>query len=413
MKYSHELGVGKVSESKLWTKDFCLIFAAMLFVSLVFYLLMTAMTTYAIEQFNASQSQAGLASGIFVIGGLAARLLAGRYMEVIGCKKMLYGSLCFFLIATLLYFPANTLVLLLVVRFIHGAAFGFATTAMPTAIIDIVSTERRGEGISYFSLSMTMASAIGPFLGIFIMKYADFNMMFAVCTGFSVVSIIIILYAQIPEIRVRNKQLDAIKEFTGQDFFEKSAIPISIVMLITGIAFSGILTFLNSYAIHINLSTAASFFFIVYATFILISRPFTGRLLDVKGDNIVMYPALLIFTSSLVLLSRAESGFVLLLAGALVGLGFGTIMSCAQVIATKKVPQHRIGLATATFLFCLDVGVGIGPFLIGSIIPIVGFRGMYVTMAVAVFLSIFLYYFLHGKKAAAINQPAYISDGIG
>ena len=42
----------------------------MLFVSLVFYLLMTAMTTYAIEQFNASQSQAGLASGIFVIGGL-------------------------------------------------------------------------------------------------------------------------------------------------------------------------------------------------------------------------------------------------------------------------------------------------------------------------------------------------------
>ncbi|MBP2628428.1 MAG: transporter [Firmicutes bacterium] len=392
-----------MSKSKLWTNDFILIFATMLFVSLVFYLLMTAMTTYAIQQFNASQSQAGLASGIFVIGGLIARLLAGKYMEVIGRKKLLYGSLFLFLIATLLYFPANNLDLLLLVRFIHGAAFGFATTAMPTAIMDIISIERRGEGISYFSLSMTIASAIGPFLGIFIMQHADFNMMFAVCTGFSVVSIIIMLFAQIPEVRITKKQMDAMKENTWQDFFEKSAIPISIIMLLTGIAFSSILTFLNSYVININLSTAASFFFIVYATFIIISRPFTGRLLDIKGDNIVMYPALLLFTLSLVLLSRAESGFILLLAGALVGLGFGTIMSCAQAIATKKAPQHRIGLATATFLFFLDVGVGSGPFLIGNIIPIVGFRGMYMIMAVAVFLSIFLYYFVHGKKAATSN----------
>jgi len=364
-----------VSNLKLWTKDFSLIFAIMLFVSLVFYLLMTAMTMYAIEQFNASQSQAGLASGIFVVGGLIARLFAGKYMEVIGCKKLLCGSLFLFLIATLLYFPANNLGLLLLVRFIHGTAFGFATTAMPTAITDIVAVEQRGEGISYFSLSMTMASAIGPFLGIFIMQHADFNMMFAVCTGFSVVSIIIMLFVQIPETSVSSKQMDAKKEFKGQDFFEKSAIPISIIMFITGIAFSSILTFLNSYAININLSSAASFFFIVYAAFILISRPFTGRLLDVKGDNIVMYPALLLFTISLVLLSRAESGFALLLAGALIGLGFGTIMSCAQAIATKKVPQYRIGFATATFLFCLDVGVGMGPFLIGNIIPIVGFRG--------------------------------------
>ncbi|MGL5271743.1 MAG: MFS transporter, partial [Selenomonadaceae bacterium] len=93
-----------VSKVNLWTKDFSLIFAMMLCISLVFYLLMTAMTTYAIEQFNASQSQAGLASGIFVLGGLIARLLAGTYMEVIGRKNLLYGSLALFFMAALLYF---------------------------------------------------------------------------------------------------------------------------------------------------------------------------------------------------------------------------------------------------------------------------------------------------------------------
>lgn len=388
-----------MSKSKLWTKDFIIISATTFFVALTFYLLMTTMTMYAIQQFNASQSQAGLASGIFVIGALLSRLLAGKYMEIIGRKKILGGSLVLFLIATLLYFLVNNLDILLVVRFIHGAAFGVATTAMPTSIMDIIPLERRGEGISYFSLSPTLATAIGPFLGIFIMQYADFNMMFAVCTGFSVMSIIIMLFAQIPEAGITKEQRKAMKGFARQDFFEKSAIPISMIMLLMGMAYSGILAFLNAYAIEINLTTAASFFFIVYAVFILISRPFTGRLLDAKGDNIVMYPALLLFTLSLVLLSQAESAFILLLAGALVGLGFGTIMSCAQAIATQEAPQHRIGLATATYFFCADLGMGTGPFLIGSIIPGVGFRGMFMTLAVAVFLSIGLYYLVHGKKA--------------
>lgn len=399
-----------MKESKLWSKEFIIIFITTFFVGLIFYLLMTTMTVYTIENFNASQSQAGLASGIFVIGSLIARLLSGRYLEVIGRRKMLHGSLFLSFIATLAYFPIDNLALLLVVRFMHGVTFGVATTVMPTVITDIIPCERRGEGISYFSLSPALAMAIGPFLGLLIMQYADFTMIFGVCTVFAVMSIIIMLFARIPESKVTKEQQTAMHGFKWQYFFEKSALPISLVMLLMGIAYSGILSFINSYAMEINLTSAASFFFIIYAVFILISRPFTGRLLDVKGDNIVMYPALLFFTFSLVLLSQAESGAILLLAGALVGLGFGTLMSCGQAIATKEVMQHRLGLATATFFFYLDLGVGFGPYLIGNIIPIVGFRGMYMTLAAIVFFSIILYYFVHGKNVSASNQLSCESE---
>lgn len=399
-----------VSESKLWTKDFVIISTANFFVALIFYLLMTTMAIYAIEKFHASQSQAGLVSGMFVFGALISRLIAGKYMEVIGRKKMLCVSLFLFLIAMILYFPIDNLSLLLAVRFLHGTAFGISTTVMPTAIADIIPSERCGEGISYFSLSATIAMAIGPFLGLFIMQHADFNMMFQVCTAFSVMSIIIMLFARIPESKMTKEQMKAVREFAGQDFFEKNAIPISLIMLLMGMAYSGILAFLNSFAREINLTAAASFFFIVYAVFILISRPFTGRLLDAKGDNIVMYPALLSFMVSLLLLSQAEGAFTLLTAGALAGLGFGTIVSCAQAIAAKKSPQHRIGLATATFFFCSDLGVGTGPFLTGSIIPIVGFRGMYILLAFAVFLSSILYYFLHGKRTVHSSRPTVQAD---
>jgi len=386
----------------LWTKDFIIIFIANFFVALTFYVLMTTLTLYAVEQFHASQSMAGLASSIFIIGALFSRLFAGKYIEVIGRKKMIYWGLLLFLLTILLYFPVHQLDVLLVVRFIHGVSFGIAANAMSTAVMDMVPLERRGEGTSYYASSATTATAIGPFIGLYITEHTVFSMIFVLCTIFSVISIIFTLFMKVPEATLTEQQLQALKKgFSLQNSLEKKAIPISIIMFLMGIAYSGIVTFLHSYATEFNLTEAAGLFFIVYAVFLLLSRPMTGRLLDVKGDNMVIYPALLLFSLSLLLLHLAHHSFTVLLAGAFTALGFGTFISSAQAIAVKVSPKHRIGLATSTFFICLDGGMGIGPILTGMLIPLVGFRGMYLTLSVFVVLSIILYYFVHGKHVAS------------
>lgn len=388
-------------EIEIMAKDFIIIALSNFFVALTFYLLMTSLTIYAVEQFNASQSKAGFAVSIFIIGALFSRFFAGKYIEVIGRKKLLRVSLLLFFIATLLYFPVNELNLLLVVRFIHGAAFGAASTAMSTAVMSIIPNERRGEGTSYYTLSTTGATAIGPFLGLYITQHADFNMIFVSCAVISAVGFIIYLFANITEANLTKEQLQRMKRgFKLRDFFEIKALPISIMMVFMGIAYSGIISFINSYAIEIHLTDAASFFFVVYSVCLFISRPFAGKLLDRKGDNAIIYPAILLFSVSLLLLSQAEHGFTILLAGALVALGYGSLMSSAQAIAVKVSPKHRIGLAISTLFIFMDGGMGIGPILTGMIVPLVGFRGMYLTLAVVVFLTIILYYFVHGKNAA-------------
>ncbi len=395
-----------MTKTKLWTKDFIIMAAATFFIALIFILLMTTMAMYAIQQFNASPSQAGLAAGIFVIGALIGRLLAGKYMEVIGRKKLLYSSLVLFLLATLLYFAVDTIGLLLIVRFIHGSAFGFSATTLATAAMSLIPEERRGEGTGYFSLSPALATAVGPFLGVIISQQGDYSRIFSACTVFTVISMILLLFSHIPEAKLTSEQRQSMKGFRFQDYFEQSALPISGVMLLMGIAFSGIMAFINSYAAEINLVTTAGFFFLVYAAAVIISRLFTGRLMDRKGDNFVMYPALLVFSASLLVLSQVEQGAMLLFAGVLGGLGFGTLMSCSQAIAVKQSPEHKVGLAISTYFFFLDAGTGVGPFLLGMLIPVIEFRGMYMTLAVGVLLSVFIYYYLHGKKVASRSQQA-------
>lgn len=69
-------------------------------------------------------------------------------------------------------------------------------------------------------------------------------------------------------------------------------------MVLLGVSYAGIVTFIAAYAKELNLSSAASYFFIVYAGVLLISRPLAGKLLDKKGENIVIYPAIFVYLSS-------------------------------------------------------------------------------------------------------------------
>lgn len=386
---------------KLWTKDFIMVSISNFLLFISFYILMVTLAVYSIDKFHASQSEAGLASSIFVLGAVIVRPIAGKIIERVGKKKLLLLGLSLFLIMMLLYFPINSLSLLFLIRFLHGFAFGIATTATGTIAADIIPLSRRGEGMGYFATSMNLAMAVGPFIGLFITQHFDHSVIFIVTSVFAIVAIAASLFLKIPKMNIEPKQVQINKGFQLSDYFEKRSIPIAILVAVFGFVYSSILAFLSSYAEEINLVDAASFFFVMYAVFLLISRPFTGKWFDSKGENKVIYPSIIAFGAGMIILSQAQNAVTLLIAGAVIGIGFGTFQSSAQTVAINLAPRNRSGLATSTFFVFYDFGIGVGPFLLGFILPLVGFRSLYITMAAIVFLGIFLYYLVHGKRASS------------
>lgn len=387
-----------MNQSKLWTKDFLILAFVNFFVALNFYLLMVVMSVFAMDRFGSSPSQAGLAASIYVIGALFARLFSGNWIERIGRRKLLFIGLILALMMSLSYFKMTNVSSLLTIRFLHGVAFGLSGTALATIVTSIIPMERRGEGIGYYMLSVTLATALGPFLGMFLSQYGSFNLIFMACSIFATLSLLVSFFLNIPEIQLTQEYLEEIKGFRWSNFFEIKAVPISIVCAVIYLVYSSLTSFLTAYSKEINLTETASFFFIVFAIAILLSRPFTGRLFDSKGENTTMYPAILVFMLGMFLLSQAHEGYTLLFAGALIGLGFGVVQASGQAISVKVTPSHRIGLANSTFYMFLDFGSGIGPVILGLIIPFTGYRGMYLFMGILMFFCLFLYYLLHGSK---------------
>ena len=388
-----------MSKEKLWTKNFTIVSLINFLVVLVYFLLMVTIAGYAVEQFHASTSVAGLVSSIFIIGSLMGRLVTGRMIEGAGSKKTLVIGLSLLILTTGLYFVINSLPLLLINRLLHGVAAGVASTATGTIIAQIVPKARRGEGIGFFSLSNVLATAIGPFVGMLFIRYADFQMIFLFNLLLAAICLVISFAVKPTKLTAPIKvSTQAEKGFKLSNYLEYKAVPISFVALVVGFGYSGVLSFLSFYAEEINLVDAAGFFFLVYSIMLLLSRPFSGRLMDAKGANIVIYPCLIIFAIGMVLFSQAYFGVILLVAAALIGLGYGNFVSVAQTIAIQVSPTHRFGLATSTFYILYDLGLGAGPYLLGFIVPITGYRGLFLYMAGVVVIALVLYYFLHGRS---------------
>ncbi len=359
---------------------------------------MVIMVVHAIDHLDASPGQAGLAAGIFILAALPSRIFTGRMIELVGRKKMFIIGLAIFSIATVLYLMADNILFFYIVRVLHGIGWGIATTCTATIVAYIIPNEQRGEGISYYSMSISLASSIGPLIGMNLYQHVSFYSILVLCIISLVIISILTSFLKVPKVKLTKEQIKNMKHFLLGNFLELKVLPIAFVGFVVYFSYSSIVSFLSSYSQAINLIKAGSLFFAVYSASILISRPITGRLFDSKGENFIMYPSFILFTLGLIILSLAHSGFILLLSGVFMGFGFGTFVSSTQAIAIKLAPDHRKGLATSTFQAIADMGIGIGPSILGLFIPVVGFRGLYVFLSGVVIVAMILYYFVYGRK---------------
>lgn len=365
------------------------------------YLLLVTITMYAIDEYGASIGLAGLVSSSFIIGSLIGRLFGGRSIATVGSKKMLIFSAVLILVSTAIYFIPMGVYALIGVRIFHGIAMGFGMTATATIIAQVIPPSRNGEGIGYFSMSVVLATAVGPLIGVTLINSYGFISIFIFSFVMAVVAMILSLTVRAPQMKLAKPMT---KGISLGDFFEKRAAPISIVMLLLAFACSGILSYVTAYADSINLVQAGSLYFTVYGITVLLSRPITGPLLDRKGANIIMYPALISFAIGLFAIGSASNTLVFLLAAVFIGFGYGNAQSITQALAIKVTPPERVGLANTTYFIALDLGLGFGPFVLGSIVSSLGYSGLYFILSIFVLAIIPIYLFLHGRKDKYISQ---------
>ncbi len=365
------------------------------------YLLLVMIANYAIITYRVSTSTAGLVSSVFIIGALIGRLYTGKKIDEHGAKRILLIGIFIFLIMSCFYFVPISIQTLIAIRFIQGIGIGVATTATSTIVARIIPRTRMGEGISYFSISVVLSTAIGPLIGVALLQRFSYVSIFIFSFTMGILCLLLALMTRVPKSQT---SIHDTKLFQLSSFFEPRAVPISFVTFVIAFSYSGILSFITAYAAEIDLLKAGGYYFFVYALTMLITRPITGRLMDKRGANSVAYPTIVLYALGMITLSQATTSFTFLLAAVLIGLGYGNFQSCTQALALKRTPIERAGLANSTYFIFLDLALGVGPLLLGMLIPLFGFRGMYGSLTLVIVAGFFSYHLLHGKKDKELQR---------
>lgn len=363
--------------ARLWTPAFVMLSLANLCSTMVFYLLMPTLATHATAAFGAGAAQAGLVTSIFLIGGLFGRPLAGYVLGAHGLRRVLVVSVLAYFATSAGYLVAPTLAGILIVRFVHGVAFGVAASAIMGAVMSLVPPARQGEGAGWSGAGLALGTGLGPFLGLWLLNGpAGMVGVFWAVAAFALAAAALALAAarRLPPHRPAAPH--------GRSaFVETRALPIGLVVATTAVAFGSILTFLNTYTRGTELAPAAALYFVAYAGALLVTRPLAGMLQDRHGDDVVLVPALVALIAGVLTTGLAGQGAVLLVGGALLGVGYGTLISAGQAFAIARVPRDRTGIAVASFFLVVDAGTGFGPVLLGGLVPLLGFRAVFLVGA--------------------------------
>lgn len=360
---------------------------------LVYYLLMVIIAVVVHTNLHASLAQAGLASGIYVIGTLLARLFIGQQLDIIGRKQSLRYGAILYLVSTLAYLVIPNIGVMFVVRLVNGFAYGMASTATNAIVTDYIPEDKKGLGINFYGLSTSLAAAIGPFVGMILLNLTNFRFIVEVSSALILLTTIATLILPVRNLVLTPERKADLRHMTFDNLIECNTIFIASIGFLMGFSYSSVLSFLSSYAKTIHLVGISSFFFVVYALVITITRPMAGRIFDVKGEDYVMYPSYISLAIGLVILGLTHSGVTLLVAGAFIGLGYGTFMSNGQAVALKMAPNAlRVGVSLSTYFIGLDLGIGVGPFVLGDIAKLISFRELYLLAAVIPVIAGLLYY---------------------
>lgn len=416
-------------QDKLFSPAFIISWLINFSMYMVFYLSITVMALYAVERFSASDAAGGFAASSFVVGATIARLFSGYLVDTFGGRKIMLGSLAVIVAACAAYIWAASLPVLITIRIIHGLTYAFASTAVMAAAQTAIPASRRAEGTGYISLGTTLATAIGPALGLALIGSVGYSTLFATALGLSIVGLLLALALPHPakatatigeateseatatgEATEETSASDTKRAFSFRDIMTPSVVPIGLFMLLIGLAYAGVITFLNRYSQLSGLTKGASFFFIAYAVTMMAARFFLGRLQDRRGDNPVIAIGLVCFTISLVILSLATADWHIIVAGALCGLGYGTLMPACQTISVHLAPAHKLGTGISTLLLLVDAGIGLGPIVLGSVAATMGFDKMYAGLAIVVVLAAVFYWFVHGRKPVARRHHVDIQN---
>lgn len=348
---------------------------------------MTILPLYISGEVTANTTLLGVIIGVFSASALLARFVAGWALDNYRILSIYKASVLIFGLFWFVYpFPQSSWVFF-VLRALHGFAFGFTTIAGSAAIVRIIPVDRRGEGFGYFSISLSVGMALGPFIALALVDAFSFHAYFVFLGGWIMVVLGLLCLVRIPHVPPKE-----VKPFSLKAIFLKKGFMIMTAVFLVNTVYAGIATFAAMYVLDLNLNDRLpAVFFLIMAFSMLGTRLFSGRILDRRGPFGITLAGMFFLGLGTLTMALAQNAAMYLLGGVGVGFGVGILFPVFQTMMNNLVRYEQQGVANATYYVGLDLGWLAGSALAGAVVSVSSIAGSYMFNFGLCILSLILF----------------------
>lgn len=339
------------------------------------------------QSFGVGAAAVGSLVMVFGIARMLVNVPAGQWTERFGRKRLLVAGPLLTAAGAVGFAFAGSFTELLLWRVLQGVGSAVVTTAAMIAVADISHPENRGRIMSMYQGSLLLGAGAGPAFGGFL---ADAYGVRAPFLAFAALTTAAALWAllRIPETRpTESERADvdaagralpspALREVMGSLLRDRHFLLISAVTL--GIFFTrsgGQMTLLPLLG-HNELGmseSAIGLAFTLISACNFASLYLAGTLADRLGRKAVIVPSGLLTALSIALFIVTGSADAFFLNALLLGVGTGLGGPAPAAYATDIAPKAALGPAMGLYRSISDLGLVVGPVLLGGIVDVAGY----------------------------------------
>jgi predicted MFS family arabinose efflux permease len=260
---------------------------------------------------------------------------------------------------------------LVAARALLGVGEAFFFVAALAAASDLAPVDRRGEALSFFSLSLYLGLAVGQLIGETALGFGSYAAVWLVAAVIAAAALV--LAWLMPETAPARRSTERAR------FFHPAGVMPGVLIFLGIFGMAGFLAFVPVYVEQVGL--AASVPLGIYAGIVVVLRLLGARLPDRLGAVRLSGSALLATAAGLAIIGTVPTAPGLIVGTATMAVGVAFTFPALMALAVARVAPSERGTVVGTASLFLDLAFGAAPVALGSIAGVTGYGPTFLVSA--------------------------------
>jgi MFS family permease len=336
--------------------------------------LLPALPRYVSGRLGGGDVAVGLVIGAFSLSAFFLRPWAGRLADQRGRRVLMVAGASLFALSVAGYLVATSVPFIATMRLLTGAGEALFFVGAVSANMDLAPPERRGEAMSFASLSLYIGIGAGPFIGEAVVGWGGFAAAWLVSIALGLVAVGLSL--RLPAMRPEPGPAQA----GAHRLVHRAGLLPGVILFAAIWGMGGFLAFVPLYSLDLGMSGAGAVLGL-FAGIVVVIRSVGARIPDRLGAGVATRVSLALSSVGLGVIGLWRTPTGLVAGTILLGIGVALFTPALFSLAVEGAPADERGAVMGTTSAFLDLAFGLGPATLGFVAAGVGRGGTFLAGA--------------------------------